>query len=70
MPKRRPGIEIPGDWIERDRHLDRLARATGYRTINRLLAFVAYEISHCRTPGQFYRALSQFYEYAHKKKKR
>ncbi len=70
MPKRRPGIEIPADWAGRDRHLWRLAKATGFRTENRLLAFVAYEVAHCKTPAVFYRALSAFHEYANAKRKR
>lgn len=69
MPKRRPGIEIPCDWKGRDRHLEKLAQATGFKTVNRLLTFVAYEVSHCRTPGQLYKALSSFYENGRGRKK-
>lgn len=52
----RERIEIPGDWQRHDRHLEKLARETGFGTVNRLLRHVANELSALRTPAQFYRA--------------
>lgn len=66
--KKETNIEIPGDWIARDRHLQKLATATGFRTVNKLLTHVAYEVAACKTPANFYRALSQFFETANRKK--
>ena len=58
----RDAIEIPGDWQMRDRHLYALAKKTGFKTVNRLLAHVAYELSAVRTPADFYRACSLFHD--------
>lgn len=58
-------IEIPGDWENRDRALFALAQQTGFRSVNKLVGFVAYEVSHCRTASEFYRALSAFHDAAH-----
>lgn len=67
---KRQRLEIPGDWHGRDRALDKLAEATGFKTVNRLLSHVAYEISSCKTPAVFYRALAQFHEMTRKRKAR
>lgn len=66
----RERLEIPGDWHGRDRALDRLAKATGFLTVNRLLTHVAYEVAHCKSPAIFYRALAQFVEMSRKKTQR
>lgn len=66
----RERLEIPGDWAGRDRALEKLAKATGFQTINRLMAHVAYEVAHCKSPAVFYRALAQFFEMSRKKSRR
>lgn len=69
-PKKRANrdrLEIPGDWAGRDRHLSKLARLTGFQTVNRLMTHVAYEVSYCKSPAVFYRALAQFFEMSRKK---
>jgi hypothetical protein len=66
----RERIEIPGDWTRRDRALYQLAQDTGFGTINRLLAHVAYEVAHCKSPAVFYRALANFHEMTRKRKTR
>lgn len=63
----RERIRLPGDWNGRDRKLTALAAKTGFRSINLLLSFVAYEVAHCKTPAKLYRALSAFHEIARKK---
>lgn len=67
MPSNRERIRIPGDWVGRDRRLSSLAAKTGFRSVNALLAFVAYEVAHCKTPAQLYRAISVFHDTARRK---
>lgn len=67
MPSNRERIRIPGDWHGRDRRLSALAAKSGFRSVNTLLAFVAYEVAHCKTPSQLYRAISCFHESAKRK---
>lgn len=55
-------IEIPGDWAHRDRHLNRLAEETGFRTVALLLRHIAYEVSRARTPAELYRGLALFHQ--------
>jgi hypothetical protein len=66
----RERLEIPGDWIGRDRALLKLAQQTGFLTINRLLTHVAYEVAYCKSPAVFYRALAQFFEMSRKRSRR
>jgi hypothetical protein len=65
---KRDRIRIPGDWRGRDRHLEALARKTGHGTLGCLASFVLYEVSRCKTPAQFYRAVSKFHDAASEKR--
>lgn len=70
MPRKKgeTPIEIPGDWHGADKRLWKLAQSTGFQTLPRLLSFVRYEVSHCKTPAQLYRAISCFHECSRKKR--
>jgi hypothetical protein len=67
--KRRDRIEIAGDWHGRDRFLESLRRACGYRSIGAMLQHAAHEIARCKTPAEFYRALSGFDQIGTRKRK-
>jgi hypothetical protein len=69
MKKNRDRLQIPGDWIGRDQHLHKLARATGFLTVNRLMSHIAYEISHCKCPATFYRAMARVSEISQRSKR-
>jgi hypothetical protein len=45
---------------KRDAALARLAAKTGFYSANRLLAFVAFEVSRVKTPGALFHALAKF----------
>lgn len=68
--RHRDRVTIEGDWAGRDRALAKLAKETGFLTIPRLLTHVAYEVSSCKSPAVFYRALAQFFEMSRKRAKR
>lgn len=64
---KRSRIVIREDWLGRDRALARLAKATGFQTVNQLASHVLYELAYIKTPRKLYRALSQFVEEARRR---